>query len=184
MNILLDMDGVLCNFVGGCCKVLNKNEQKVLQDWPINQYDVEPVFGVTTEQLWTAINSGGKDFWANLEEYSWAKELYKECQNYGNVYFLTSPSIDPQSLAGKLEWIQKFTGNPSPRNYLMGSPKFLCAKLDNVLIDDSDENCDKFKSANGTAILFPQIWNRFHLYKNASMEHTLRKLEMVVRQRS
>ena len=180
MNILLDMDGVLCNFVRGCCKVLNKDEQKVFQNWPINQYDVEPVFDVTTEHLWTSINSGGKDFWANLEEYSWSKELYRECQKHGEVYFLTSPSNDPQSLVGKLEWIQKFTGNPTPRNYLMGSPKFLCATPNNILIDDSDKNCDNFKSANGTAILFPQVWNRSHLYKNASMEQTLWKLEKLV----
>jgi len=180
VNILLDMDGVLCNFVRECCKILNIDEQKVLQNWPVNQYDVEPVFGVTTEELWGAINAKGKDFWANLEEYNWSKQLYNECQKYGDVYFLTIPSNDPQSLVGKVEWIKKFTGNPLAKNYLIGSPKFLCAKPDNVLIDDSDKNCDGFITAKGTAILFPQPWNKLHLYKNAAMEYTLRRLEKIV----
>lgn len=176
MNVLLDMDGVLCNFVKGCCRLFGLDEQKTLSKWAPNEYRVDSVFGITEEQLWEKINDEKDRFWATLDEYEWSRKLYEECQKFGNVYFLTAPSTLSASLAGKAEWMQKFTGNSKFRDYLVGSPKFLCAKEDNVLIDDSDKNCDSFRDAGGRTVLFPQPWNTLHGYKGSKIEHVISEM--------
>lgn len=177
MNILLDMDGVMCNFIGGCCKLFNVDEEKALKEWPRNQYDVEPILKTTTKELWKKVDREGKDFWARLNEYSWSKTLYSECLTRGDVYFITAPSNDPQSLAGKLEWMKKFTHNSSFRNYLVGSPKFLCANAKNILIDDNCRNCNSFSKASGYSILFPQPWNSAHMFKEDRLDYVLRAID-------
>lgn len=177
MNILLDMDGVMSNFVGACCRLFNKDEKEILANWKPNEYSVDVVFGITEQEMWRAIDENSYNFWSTLEEYEWAKDLYSHCRIFGNVYFLTSPSIHDQSSAGKVAWMKKFTGNAQFHDFLMGPPKFLCAKPDNVLIDDSDKNCNSFASAGGKTILFPQPWNALHSFKDSKLNYVISELE-------
>ena len=173
MNILLDMDGVLANFVRGCCRACGRDDSKIIETWPPEEWNLDVVLKMPIEELWKYVNEGGSNFWATLDEYEWAKELYVECKKRADVYFLTAPSTHPLSLAGQLEWIYKFTGDSSHKNYLMGSPKFLCAKPDNVLIDDSDKNCNNFIKAGGKAILVPQPWNKQYSFKGPKVQYVM-----------
>ena len=74
---------------------------------------------------------------------------------------LSSPSHDPGCPAGKVSWLHSHLGSHF-RDFLIGHQKFLCAKHDVVLIDDSDHNVEQFRAHGGQAILFPQIWNSNH----------------------
>lgn len=47
--------------------------------------------------------------------------------------------------------------------------KFFLAAPDRLLIDDNDGNVDKWRSAGGKAILFPQIWNANHEWRHSPM---------------
>lgn len=63
MRIYLDMDGVLCDFVGAACKLHGRDPATVthwnfFKDW-----------GMTAEEFWRPIHEAGEDFWANLEPY-------------------------------------------------------------------------------------------------------------------
>ena len=167
MAILLDMDGVLCDFVKSACVAFNFDPDDVYRNWKPGVYDVAEVFGINNaggwdgqEKLWATIDARGEYFWATLPEYRWSRELYDECSKFDDIYFLTSPTRNPSCASGKLKWIQAFMGNKAASNFLIGPAKHLCARQDNVLIDDYEYNVDKFRDAGGKAILFPQPWNR------------------------
>jgi len=178
MNILLDMDGVLSQFVEASCRFFGTTEEELIKKWPKNEYDTDKVLNVSNAEFWEKINGAGQKFWSEMPEYPWAKTLYEGCKKYGDVYFLTSPSDQPCSPAGKLEWIHRFTGNNKARNFLIGPPKFLCANMDHVLIDDSDKNCNAFAMAGGRTILFPQPWNCNYAEKD-KLGYTFGKLEEI-----
>lgn len=116
----------------------------------------------TPASFWDAIP---REIWSSIPlspEFdfiiSWAEiQVGKE-----NVHFLTSPTLSPECLAGKLDWIQSFAPKWMQRQFLIGPSKHLCAKTTTLLIDDSDKNVIKFEGCGGQAILVPRPWNSLH----------------------
>lgn len=75
---------------------------------------------------------------------------------------LTSPSLAPSCLEGKVRWLYEHFPKEKGRHFsdfLIGNQKHLLAWPGRVLIDDAEANVEKFRSAGGEAILFPQVWN-------------------------
>ena len=181
MIIFLDLDGVMCELDLHIAKLYGMDEKALMSKWIPGTYLVYHVLPEPAEAMWNRVNKLGIDFWTSMPETPWARRLYDETKKVGDVYFLTMPTTDPISLAGKLEWIYRFTGDRNFRNYVMAPPKFLCAAKDRILIDDSDDNVDAFKKAGGQAILLPRIWNRMHAYRADPCEWVLRNLAGYVR---
>ena len=94
-----------------------------------------------------------------------------------NVCLLTSPTIDPDCLAGKLEWIHEFTPKWLHRQYLVGPCKQFCAHPEALLIDDSDKNVNKFRDWGGQAVLVPRPWNTNHTLN--TMENLAHAFELL-----
>ena len=157
-TIFLDMDGVCCNFVKGTCAVLGFDYNEVLNNWPLGTYDYSTVMNIGPKEMWEKIDSRGKLFWRELQEYSWFEDLYDALKEIAPVYFLTSPAWNPDCAEGKLHWLQDRFGEDF-RDYVLTHHKFLLSKKRSILIDDSPAQCDKFTGGDGRAILFPQPWN-------------------------
>ena len=90
---------------------------------------------------------------------------------------MTTPVEDPESLAGKLEWIHKYFPEWMHRQYLMGPQKHLLAGPGSLLIDDSEENVEKFRQHDGQAILVPRPWNS--LNRANTMKHIIWNLDTI-----
>jgi 5'(3')-deoxyribonucleotidase len=159
----VDMDGVLVDMYGGIIKHFAPDKMHRLKDWPLGLDDVASVIGWDAETLWTSIDKLGADFWANMPEYSWSHRLWDMCNKYGDTYILSSPRAESADTcaAGKIRWLQKFTGDKKFRKFILTNAKFACAKPGSVLIDDWNKQCLSFTEAGGRAILFPQRWNGF-----------------------
>ena len=113
------------------------------------------------------------DFWRSITREMWATTpvspefefilAWAEIQvGRDHIYFLTSPTLDADSVAGKLEWIQHFAPKWMQRQYLIGPCKHLCAKPGALLIDDSNNKVAAFEEHGGMAILVPRPWNSLH----------------------
>jgi len=174
-NILLDMDGVLTNFLQGAINVLNKKLDKTITEeqfvtefgsWGINEY-----YGVSLDDFWTAIQ-GEEDFWLNLKPLPWAKELYEWLSSEYEVTIVTSPSLDPECASQKLQWLKKHLGITSDKVFI-GSRKHLMAG-NGILIDDWSGNVERFRENGGVAILVPSNWNALDL--------TFEKIKWVVKE--
>jgi len=112
-------------------------------------------------------------FWGSIKRYFWAgvpkslecDKLLGICARFvgkENVCILSSPTLDPDCLAGKLEWIKANMPKWMHRQYLIGPCKKFCARPDAVLIDDREKNVDEFRASGGHAIMMPRPWNSLH----------------------
>jgi 5'(3')-deoxyribonucleotidase len=52
----------------------------------------------------------------------------------------------------------------------------MCARSDQLLIDDNDTNVERFRARGGRAILFPRPWNRNHELSGDPMSHLREEL--------
>lgn len=159
MIIMLDMDGVLCDFVGAVMRLHGREFNA--SDWPRGCWNIHDVLGIPEAVMWERIDAVGPFFWSNLNSYQWAWDLVHaiERSNY-NFRICTSPHNSVHSYHGKAVWLERY-------GLLSGTVfchhKHLMAGPDRVLIDDSQDNCASFERAGGKALLFPQPWNHSEL---------------------
>jgi 5'(3')-deoxyribonucleotidase len=158
MRCFIDMDGVLVDFVGGALRAHNRQ----MENWPPGEFDMPKVLKMRCQDFWAPLT--GAKFWAELKPTPEAHELIALLEarfSSRELCILSSPTTDPQCLAGKLQWLcRRLPGYE--RRYLLGPEKHYCASPDCLLIDDADHNVDRFREAGGCAILFPRPWNRLH----------------------
>lgn len=159
-QILLDMDGVLSDFLSGALVVLNmkydRNHTIDSYARSYGQWNTFDFYGISEEDFWSTIERHRR-FWINLNPIPWADKLYKELKKLGDVTIVTSPSLDYDCASQKLEWLDKHLGVKSNEVFI-GSRKYLMAG-NGILIDDNKGNCDKFIEAGGESILVPSNWN-------------------------
>jgi 5'(3')-deoxyribonucleotidase len=159
-QILLDMDGVLVDFLSGALEALNRdfNKKITIEQYAdkFAQWATYDYYGITQEEFWDSIHRT-PNFWYNLKPMPWYDELYSMLSEIGDVTILTTPSLDPSCASQKLLWLDNYMNIKSDAVFL-GSRKYLMAG-NGILIDDYQKNVEKFKSAGGDAILIPSNWN-------------------------
>lgn len=155
-TILVDMDGVVADFVSAAIDVVGLpvfasqvTKWNFFEDY------------MTEDEFWQALREY-EGFWSRrIKEYPWTWGLMQKIISTGvDIVFASSPCKDPESASGKLKWLES---NPSLHGikieYMLGQKKWLMANPRHLLIDDNEDNCRKFQERGGNAILFPQPWN-------------------------
>lgn len=154
-NFILDMDGILVDFVTG---MIRSHELSIHHDeW--NSWHYHKTLGLTLDEFYAPATVDG--WWENLPLYDWAHDLYQSVKSVAaDIIIATTPHSDDKCPSEKVRALRKhgFLDDKSVR-YQIGSPKCLMAKSGYILIDDSQDNYDNFTSKGGRAILFPQPWN-------------------------
>lgn len=174
-HALLDMDGVIVNFVGGVEKKFDVD----LSD--LRGFQIPTKIGITPKAFWEKLHEDPR-FWADLEPYPWARDLVNICleKTTGNVTFTTSPDMSITCASQKVWWIAQHFPAFS-RKFLIGPEKHLLAKPNHVLIDDSQRNIDLFREHGGQALAFPQLWNEVGEKPNVgSVEYISDKLDELI----
>lgn len=163
MKCLIDVDGVVANFVEGCCRLYGKKPEQ----WPVGEYAFpHAMLGEPSEDaVWSRIANLKSDFWYNLPILPDAYQIVHACEElFGieNCAFLTSPpKSSPWAATGKIQWIQNYFPKYA-RRILIGSCKEFCAHKDSILVDDYSVNITKFKKHGGHGVLVPRRWNEEH----------------------
>lgn len=176
MRIFLDQDGVCTEFDEGCKKIF---------DWPHYPrqplQDVRSYLKISNTQFWNRIDSFGEQWWVDLPETPWFKELVDIIEQYDkNWKFLTSPSLSHYAASGKIQWMQDRYGKWF-RNYHITPAENKCdlAQPDSVLIDDNEKNVKEFREKGGYGILFPRFWNRNYIIETKKLQHVKEQLELI-----
>lgn len=171
---LLDMDGVLTDFVAAMC-LHHKRPDPYLDTANYGQFDMYGPWSMDEETFWSVADL---DFWKQLPVMPEAHELVAALESmFGeeNICILSSPSKNLDCVHGKIWWLRKHF-NAYRRSFLIGPKKEFCAGPDRVLVDDYDRNVDKFSAAGGCAVLVPRLWNRKHSQAQWSLQVTLENL--------
>lgn len=116
-----------------------------------------------------------RTFWGSLDQEFWATVppsdelpiLLEECEKLVDkegICVLTNPvqEWNPYVAAAKMEWIEHFLPRWLHHQFLIGPPKYFCARPDALLVDDSEENVNTFRLSGGQALLVPRPWNSLH----------------------
>ena len=184
-RVLLDMDGVLVDFLGGACKFhgvtydgLPHNPYSQTEQKP---WEIEGVFGMSPHKLWNPL---GRDFWANLDPLPYCHEvveLLSERFGEENICLLTSPIRTDGCIDGKMDWIRKHLPQ-FKRRFLVGPAKQFAASSSHVLVDDRPKNIEEFKAVGGNVFMFPAPWNRrFKEHPVTALKEWLRSLDCIER---
>lgn len=169
-KIFLDQDGVLCDWIGGVCKLFGLPHTAAAENWPdpADDYGILKVIGCTKEELWAEVDKAGAQFWADLYAFPWVQDLWDTCSRVAPTTILTTPgyhsNCTPESVAasvqGKHMWLNKHLGDGKFFDKVyMGKNKFFGGAEGHVLIDDRDPVGKTFIEGGGKHILFPLAWN-------------------------
>ncbi len=165
-NVLLDIDGVSNNFhyhIFNHFGLPYADES----DYPVEcGWDMAAAANVlagyerfTKASFWKSIT---RELFATASvsaEFEFLLDWAERKVGREHVFFLTSPTLDPDCVAGKVEWIVNRAPRWMHRNWMIGPPKHLCAKSNALLIDDGDKNVEPFIAQGGSALLVPRPWN-------------------------
>jgi len=160
MKCLLDLDGVVADFIAGACQHHNVPNPYLSPCGPRGRggWDIEKHLSMDKRQFWNGLDYY---FWKNLPKTPEADGIVALLTGrFGveNICILSSPIAVNGCVDGKREWIEAHFPEFS-RQFLFGSAKQFCAGPDRVLIDDFHHNIDKFAEAGGQTFLVPRVWN-------------------------
>lgn len=182
LYIYLDMDEILTDFVGGVCRLHYSTKEDLYSYWEPGQWDmVEPLLKLRyatnrsnyfkellegpkykkDEWFWNTIDAQD-DFWHELEFLPDAIKIIDIVSKIDPDFcIVTSPSLSDECYSGKVYTIRKLLGSRF-NNFFINSEKYRLAKPNTVLIDDKEENVEKFISNGGNGILYPARHNSSH----------------------
>jgi len=171
IQVFLDLDGVLVDLLGG---LLRYHKIKNPYDNPENhgRYDVRHLVGMSPQEFWGVLD---QDFWLDLEWMPDGRAILAEILKYvkpEQVTILSKPTGFPHCTEGKELWIKK---DMPGFNYLIGMRKEPIAGPGKLLVDDHDDNVDKWVKAGGVAVQVPLLSNRWH--KLPTLPHVKEQLE-------
>lgn len=172
-TIFLDLDDVLADCTGDALRHFGC-DYKGWWDYPIKTRDIYQVLEQLThgvylppQVFWEHFK---REFWATMNPLEGCHELVDYCAGLvgpENVVILTTPTKCGDCLAGKLDWIEDNMPKWMHRQYIMTPRKHFCAAPNTLLVDDADENCDRFMVdsegivTGARAFRWPQPWNQF-----------------------
>lgn len=172
MNIFVDIDGVLANFVDAALRIHQCKNPWQTNPKNLGHYDLPNLLAMTPNEFWEPTNN--HEFWANLAVLQDGLSLINFLEeNFpeDKIYLATAPTLSEFCSSGKHEWVAKNFPRYT-RKLFIGAAKEVFATIPGaLLIDDADVNVSKFVSSGGKAILWPQPWNSAHEYMATSNEY-------------
>ena len=150
-QVYLDLDGVIVDLVKQVLRHHNKEES----DLKPNVYDLGISLDVNTNEMFS---NWGSKVWSLLEptlEKDSILELISQYYDKRKIIILTKLS-NSASAAGKVSWVKKHLKDYT---FAITNNKCRFANQHALLIDDCDDEVNKFIACGGKAILIPRIWN-------------------------
>lgn len=180
-SVLLDMDGVLVNFIQGALDVhdIQKTPEEIYGN-DLGNCDLLQLLKMTAVAFWKPMN---EEFWAKLDwmpDGAKILEIVERWCGRDNICLLTDPGPNYGAVDGKKRWIERHLPRHYKDSVLFGSRKWVCAHSNSILIDDSDKNINRFIEKGGNTILLPRIWNSFHAERHRTVAYLEDRLNVTL----
>lgn len=174
MKVLLDLDGVLVNFVKGA-ETIHGLSGFYSDPQNHGNWHFDKASGLSGNQFWGPL---GTAFWAGLPWMEDGKAILDFLERkYGehNICVLTTGSVSNQAecIVGKVQWLNQHLPN---YKFWVGTGKEFCAHSNAILIDDKDSNVNDFLAEGGDALLVPRLWNSQHRQSHRTLDYIKEKL--------
>jgi 5'(3')-deoxyribonucleotidase len=161
MIFYMDLDEVFSDFVGAICRIHHLDKLAVISYARENkQWSITPALThllcreITEKEMWAPVLENELEFWLSLRPLPWALQLLDYLDKSGLEWYLVSAPYNSTAChEGKIKWIHAFFGEHFDR-FILTPYKFLLAKPNTMLIDDSPKNIEQFRINGGQAHLF------------------------------
>lgn len=161
MRILLDVDGVLGDFVSGARRWADDRHDMLFTDEQITDYNIMTSFGLPDG--WPDFIKWLSDtrFCKELPVYDGAVEFVDELRKLGEVVAVTTPFVGVDHWeADRRRWLEERFG-------IADKDVVFCKRKDlvrgEILIDDKPANVEAFAALSAqTGLLFTRPWNATH----------------------
>lgn len=174
-TIMLDLDGVICDFRRGIHEAFGKpydyptltKKWKFWDGW--SDVTFEMVNAVCVSKFWAELKwtfDGHDILRAVIDKF-----------HSNQIYLLTTPMPNLESASGKMMWVNDNLPVYLKRTIITQAPKHLLARPDTLLCDDKDQNINEFRKAGGKAILINRPWNAGYKRANHTIEDFRNELE-------
>lgn len=137
-HVFVDLDGVLVDFEGGY-EVSFGHKHNSVSEW----------------MMWKNITSK-EDHWETMPKMPNFDELWDHIKQFNPTVLTGCPRSGYKAAAeGKVKWCKEHLGESTPviTCYSRHKPKHMINPGD-VLIDDMERNCERWREAGGIAILY------------------------------
>lgn len=159
-NFLFDLDEVVFDFATGFCEAYSLPLETANDAWKIDVNN-----NLTRNEFYKLLNELDHSFWSNLKCIPDGINLLEFVNSHvvrhnkindlkKSIYFVSSPTYNPESWSGKKESVKTHFPKHS-NNLILLHDKYLLANKETLLIDDKPSNIEKFIKAGGNGILFP-----------------------------
>lgn len=156
--ILVDMDGVLCNFDGGWRRDWNKKypDRQIIEE-PNDFYLEEAYRNYGTEEEITEIFSRA-GFFYDLDPMPGALEAMKQMEKSGlNVFVCTAP-MGPNTFHEKAEWVEHYLGKEWLKKLIVSKDKTVIHG--NYLIDDKPSITGLYDEPTWEQVVYDHPYNQ------------------------
>jgi 5'(3')-deoxyribonucleotidase len=161
-TVFIDLDGVMVDWYGGVADLIG-DDPHIFKEIYLNDPEASKRVNelILLHDVWGKIESGGPEWWANLNPLPWAAELWLTMKKMGNVCVCTSsgdvdkyPATAAASSAGKCLWMGRHLPEGDKNRFAICPRKQLLAHPNAVLIDDFKRNTKNFTRAGGYGLLW------------------------------
>lgn len=178
LQVLLDMDGVLVDFVSGALKLhgVGGSIEEVYAN-NLGSWSLPEILDIDSSDFFSPMEYA---FWANLDWMPDGGSILKMVEDrFGqkNITLWTSPTHNKGCRAGKLSWVERHLPKYYRNNIIIHGKKWLAANPTNLLIDDADSNHTAFLQKQGKSVLVSRIWNSAYSLRHQTLEKLGRDLD-------
>lgn len=161
MIVLLDCDGILCNFIGGVLDVVQYVTGTRHEYEEIDQWDFWPCLNLDpTDKFAVDVYLKSCGFCSKLRPMPGAREAVAELQKRCEVYCVTVPYHGNKTWCHeRTEWLWREVGIPASQIIFTESKHMVRG---NVLIDDKPDNLSSWsysEEGNSLCVLWNRPWN-------------------------
>jgi 5'(3')-deoxyribonucleotidase len=162
ITLAVDVDGPLADFIVALFHHFNADIYKYYWHGVDNDYqEFKKYLPVDDLVIWRSLP---QTFWEYMPVTPWCHALLKLCDLFDSYIISAPPRYCPEAYSGRLIWAMKhLLKYVDSGQFFLGRAKERTA-IDRsvILIDDCNENCEKFVATGGSAIWFPMKWNVNH----------------------
>lgn len=159
MRILVDVDGVIADFVGSALRVVEQLGGKAIGAHEVREWDIENLLPSAKRQLfWDRVTAAG--FCASLDAYPGSVEAISRLRRRHDVYFVTSDMATcPTWAHERRAWLKQHF-DVHYRSIVHTHAKYLVSG--DALIDDKPEHIEAWGNDHpkGAALLWDAAYNR------------------------
>jgi len=178
-TLLLDVDGVIADFVGHAIAQLAPGRAADLYaTWPRGEWNVGTVMGVESSLFWATVDT--PDFWATIPAYAKSHDFVRALlalstsHGVGSVLFATSSGGSTAFPAARTVWLRNFckkAGVPQIPVIIFQHilHKAVAGGPGALLIDDSAHGIAEFKAKGGRTVCVPRVWNNGTIPENGDV---------------